>query len=182
MAALRLRADEDHDQVGIDTIGDEHLGAGDDVGVTVAAGDALHVRDVRAARRLGHAEGDDLLALDRRWQPTLALCVVAVVIDGRRGNRDVGADSGGYASRSAAGELLEEDRFIDDAGVRSAVLLRVFQAQKIQGAESLEQLAWKLLGFFPLVDVRTHLLVDEAPNSASELLVLRCEEVRRRHA
>src|SRR5438094_6770810 len=105
-----------------------------------------------------------------------------MVVDGRRRNRDMSPNSGRDPSRTASGEFLEEDRFIDDAGVRSAVLLRVFQAQKIQGAESLEQLAWKLLGFFPLVDVRTHLLVDEAPNSASELFVFRCEEVRRRHA
>jgi hypothetical protein len=39
-----------------------------------------------------------------------------------------------------------------------------------------------LLSFFPLIDVRTDLLIDEAPNGASELLVLRREEVRTRHA
>jgi hypothetical protein len=39
-----------------------------------------------------------------------------------------------------------------------------------------------LLGFFPLVDVRTDLLIDEAAHSASKLLVLRREEVRTRHA
>jgi len=83
-------------------------------------------------------------------------------------------------SRTAAGEFLEEDRFIDDAGVRSAVLLRVLQAQKIQGAESFEPLARKLLGFFPLVDVRTDLLVDEAADSVPKLLVLGPKEMRTR--
>jgi hypothetical protein len=39
-----------------------------------------------------------------------------------------------------------------------------------------------LLRFFPLVDVRTDLLIDEAADGASELLVLRREEVRTRHA
>ena len=83
---------------------------------------------------------------------------------------------------TAGGELLEKDGPVNYAGVRAAVLLGVLQAQKIQGAESLEQLARKLLGLFPLIDVRADLLVDEATDGASELLVLRCEEVRTRHA
>ena len=182
MAALRLRPHQDDHQIGIDAVGDEHLGAGDDVGITVAAGDALHVRDVRATRRLRHAERDDLLALDRGRQPALALCVVAVLIDGRRRNRDMSADACRDPPGTAAGELLEKDGLVNDAGVRAAVLLGVLQAQKIQGAESLEQLARKLLGLFPLIDVWADLLVDEATDGASELLVLRCEEVRTRHA
>ena len=182
MAALRLRPDEDDDQVGIDTVSDEHLGAGNDVGITVAASEALHVGDVRATRRLRDAERDDLLALDRGRQPALALGIVAEFVDGRRRNRDMRTDSCRDPTRAAAGELLEEDRFINEAGVRSAVLLRVLQAQEVQGAESLKQFARKLLRFFPLVDVRAHLLVDEAADRASELLVFRCEEMRTRHA
>jgi hypothetical protein len=61
-------------------------------------------------------------------------------------------------------------------------LLAVFQAQKIKRAESLEQLARKLLCLLPLVDVRTDLLLDEATHGASELFVFRPEEVRTRHA
>src|SRR5207302_9427685 len=155
---------------------------GDDVGITAAAGDALHVRDVRATRRLRDAERDDLLALDRGRQPALALGVVAVLIDGRRRNRDMRADACRDAPGTAAGELLEKDGLVNDAGVRAAVSLGVLQAQKIQSAESLEQLARKLLGLFPLIDVWADLLVDEATDGASELLVLRCEEVRTRHA
>jgi hypothetical protein len=39
-----------------------------------------------------------------------------------------------------------------------------------------------LLGFFPLVDVRTDLLLDEASYGAPKLLVFRSEEVRTRQA
>jgi hypothetical protein len=39
-----------------------------------------------------------------------------------------------------------------------------------------------LLCLFPLVDVRTDLLLDEATYGASELFVFRPEEVRTRHA
>ncbi len=93
MATLRPRPDKDDDQVSIDPVGDEHLGAGDDVGITVAAGDGLHVRDVRATRWLRHAKGGYLLALDGRRQPALTLGVVAVIVDGRRRYRDMGTDS-----------------------------------------------------------------------------------------
>src|SRR5205807_2311709 len=62
MAAIRLRPDQNDDKVGIDPVGDEHLAAGDDIGITVTAGDGLDVRDVRAARRLRYAERDDLFA------------------------------------------------------------------------------------------------------------------------
>src|SRR5438874_13186793 len=102
MTALRLSPDQDDDQVGIDTVGDEHLGAGNDVGITVAASDALHVGDVRATRRFRDAKRDDLLTLDRGWQPALALGFVAELVDGRRRNRGVLADSCRDPSGAAA--------------------------------------------------------------------------------
>src|SRR5260370_6257840 len=173
VAGLRLRPEQDEDQVGVDAVGDEHLGAADDVGITVAAGDGLDMGDVRATRWLRHAECDDLLALDGWRQPTLALRVVPEFIDRRRGDRDVSADARRDSPRTAAGELLAQDRFIDDPVVPSSIFLRILQAQKVQRTDSLEQVAWKLLCFFPLVDVRTDLLVDEAADGASELLVLR---------
>src|SRR5712691_10677273 len=105
-----------------------------------------------------------------------------MVIDGRRRNRDMSANPGRYSTGPAAGELLEQDRFVNHAGVRSAVLPAILQAQEVERAESLEQIARKLLCFFPLVDVRANLLVDEAADGAPELLVLRREEVRARHA
>src|SRR5712691_1477592 len=108
MAALRLRPDQDDDQVGVDAVGNEHLGAADDVGITVAAGDGLDMGDVRATRWLRHAERDDLLALDGWRQPTLALRVVPEFIDGRRGNRDVSADARRDPSRTAACEVTED--------------------------------------------------------------------------
>src|SRR2546429_3059429 len=115
MAAFRLRPDEDDDQVGIDAVGDEHLCAGYDVGIAVAARDGLHVRDVRATRRLRDAERDDLLALDGRRQPALALRVVAVLIDWRGGHRHMRADCGGGPSRPAACGMLAKDLVINDA-------------------------------------------------------------------
>src|ERR1700674_3557593 len=98
MATLRLRPDQDDDQVGANTVGDEHLGAGDGVGIAVTAGDGLHVRDVRAARWLSHAERDDLLAFDGGRQPALALGVVTEFIDRRCRNPDMWTDPGPHPS------------------------------------------------------------------------------------
>src|ERR1700694_1290104 len=182
MATLRLRPHQDDDQVGVDAVGDEHLGAADAVGITFAAADRQHVLVVRPTRWLGYTEGDDFVALDRGRQPALPLRVIAVLADRWRGNRDMGADPGGHPPRPATRELFEKDGFVDDAGVGAPVLLRIFEAQQIEGAKALEKLSRKLLGFLPFIDMRADLLVDEATNGAPKFLVLGPKEVRARHA
>src|SRR5713101_2632935 len=182
MAAFRLRPRQDDNQVGIDAVGDEHLAAVDDVAIALAAGNSLYVGDVRTTRWLGNAESDDFLALDRRDQPALPLRVAANVIDRWRGDRDMGADARCHPTRPAPRQLFEEEGFVDQAGIGTAVLLRILQAKQIERRETLEELPRKLLRFLPLVDMRPHLLVDEAAHGAPKFLVLRPKQVRPRHA
>jgi hypothetical protein len=90
----------------------------------------------------------------------------------------MGADPGRHASRSAAGQLLEEDRLVEYAGVAAAIFLGVLESQQVECPEPLEELPRKLLRFLPGVDLRTDLLLDEAADGAPKLLVLRREQMR----
>ena len=87
------------------------------------------------------------------------------------------ADPGRHPARAAPTELLEEHRFIDDAGIGAAEFLVVFEAQQVQRGKALEQFAGELPLLFPLVDVRTDLLVDELADRPAKLFVLGAEEV-----
>src|ERR1700686_4758929 len=182
MTTFRPGPHEDDNQVRVDAVGDEHLGAVHDVGITVATSDGLHVGDVRPTRWLGDTESDDLLALDRGGQPALPLRVGAVVIDRWRGDRDMGPNARRHPTRSAPRQLFKEDGFVDQAGVGATVLLRILETQQVEGAKSLEKLSRKLLRLLPFVDMRANLLVDDAADGAPKLLVLRPKEVRARHA
>src|SRR5205807_1141604 len=177
MTALRLGSHEDDDQVGIDAVGDEHLGAVHDVRITVTPGDGLYMGDVGTTRWFGHAEGDDLFSLDGGRQPALSLGVSAVLTDRWCSNRDVGTDPRRHPSRPATRELFEEDGFVDQAGVGPAVLLGILETQQVESPETLEELSGKLLRFLPLIDMRAHLLVDKSADGAPKLLVLGPKEV-----
>jgi hypothetical protein len=140
------------------------------------------VRDVGAARRLGDAEGDDLLALDRGRQPALPLRVGPEAADRRRRDRNVRPDAGGDAARAAASQLFEEDGFVDDAGPRATVRLVVLEPQQVQGRETREELPRKLPLRLPVVDVGPDFLLDELADRAPKLFVLGAEEVRTRRS
>ena len=66
------------DEVGVDAVGDERLGAVDDVVVAVALRAGGDPGEIRAGARLGHRHRGDELAGGDPGQPALALLLVAV--------------------------------------------------------------------------------------------------------
>jgi hypothetical protein len=164
----------------MDSVGDEHLAAIDDVAITLASGRRLYVRDIRTTRRLAYAQSHDLVPFDRRRQPSAPLPIAAKIADRRRGDCDMGADAGSYTSGTAAGQLLEEHGFIDRPGLGSAELFRILEAKQVERGKTLEELARKLTVCLPLVDVGANFSIDELSNGGPKLLVLGGEEVRPR--
>src|SRR2546429_573656 len=65
----------DH-EIGVDSVGDERLGAVDHVRVAVAARTRRHRCQVRAHARLGHRDRRDQLAGHDPGEPALALLLV----------------------------------------------------------------------------------------------------------
>jgi hypothetical protein len=80
-ALARVRDRRDDDQVRVDAVGDENLGAVQDPLIAVADGvgaDALHIR---AGTGLGHRQGAESLAADHLRQPLLLLRLRAVAAE-----------------------------------------------------------------------------------------------------
>ena len=104
MAALLARLAGADEEVGADAVGDEGLGAVDDVAaVDLVLGEGgRHAGDVGAGARLGDPERADLLAGDPRHQPALLLLLGAEVEDRRHRDRGVGVEPGGDAAGAAA--------------------------------------------------------------------------------
>jgi hypothetical protein len=69
-------------------------------------------------------------------------------------------------------ELLDPDRVVDVGAALAAELLRVLEAEEAELAAALIELARELARCLPLVDVRSDLLADEAPDRLAQLLVL----------
>src|SRR2546430_5985113 len=138
------------------------------------------VGDVGAARRLGHAQRDDLFPLDGRRQPALELRLVAEIIDRGRGDGDMRADPGGDPTGPAPAELFEQDALVEHASVRPAKLLAIPEAEQIECPAATAELSRKLLRLLPLIDVGPNLLLDEAAHGPTEFLVVRRKEMRTR--
>src|SRR4051794_31851046 len=99
VAALRARLAGADEKVGPHPVGDEGLGAVDDVIAVLAPCHGADAGDVGASAWLGDPKGPDLLALDSGDDPALALLLGAEVEDRRHRDADVGVDAG----RDAAG-------------------------------------------------------------------------------
>ncbi len=175
-AAVALRGvglDGGDDQVRVDPVGDEGLGAVDDVVVTVADGGGGHRRQVRADPGLGHADRGDQLAGDDAGQPALLLLVGAVAEEVGQADVVVQGDPQPGAGVRGAQQLLAEHGVEPEVGHSpAAVLLRHVHAEKPLPTGGGEQLAGRDPGGAPLVDVRGDLLVDERAHGCAEGLVV----------
>ncbi len=121
MAGLLVGLRVDREPVGVAAVGDEALGAVDDVLVALADGGRAHAGDVGAGVGLGQAEGGELVVLGQH--PEVLLLELLGAGEGeRRGGEAVGADRGGDAG-AAPGELLLDDRALEVAEAGPAVLL-----------------------------------------------------------
>ena len=176
MAALLAGLAGADEEVGADAVGDEGLGAVDDVGVAAAPGGGGEGGDVGAGAGLGDPQGADLLAGDPRHQPALLLLLGAEVEDRRHRDRGVGVEAGGDAAGAAgAGQLLDPDRVVQVGAALAAQLLRELEAEEAELGAAAEQLPREFPRRLPLVDVRRDLLGDEAGDRLPQLLVLLAE-------
>ena len=113
------------EEVGADAVGDEGLGAVDDVAAVDPLGEGGDAGDVGAGAGLGDPQRADLLAGDPRHQPALLLLLGAEVEDRRHRDRGVGVEPGGDAAGAAgAGQLLDPDRVVQVGAALAAVAPR----------------------------------------------------------
>ena len=121
------------EEVGADAVGDEGLGAVDDVAAVDPLRQGGDAGDVGAGAGLGDPEGADLLAGDPRHQPALLLLLGAEVEDRRHRDRGVGVEPGGDAAGAArAGQLLDPDRVVQVGAALAAVVLRELQPEEAE--------------------------------------------------
>jgi hypothetical protein len=173
VAALLGRLYGADEEVSADAVGDEGLGAVDDVAAVDLSGGRSKRRDVGPGAGLGNAQGSDQIPPYRWNQPALLLLLCAESPDRRRRDLRVSPDPGGDAAAAAgAGELLDPDGVVDVVAALPAVLGLVLEAEEAQLAAAVVQLARELPGLVPLLDVGGDLLRDEAANRLPQLLVL----------
>ncbi len=169
------------EEVGADAVGDEGLGAVDDVAAVDPLGEGRDAGDVGAGAGLGDAQGADLLAGDPRHQPALLLLLGAEVEDRRHRDRGVGVEAGGDPARAArVRQLLDPDRVVQVRAALAAVLLGELQAEEAELGAALVEVAGEFPCLLPLVDVGSDLLGDEAVDRLAQLLVLLAERRQRR--
>ena len=180
MAARLGRLAGADEEVGADAVGDEGLGAVDDVAAGGAARRGGDRGDVGARARLGDPQRADLLALDPRHHPPLPLLLVAEVEDRRQGDRGVRVEARGDASRAPRPrQLLDPHRVVQVVAALAAVALRELQAEEAELGAAAVEVTGEFPRRLPLVDVRRHLGGDETLDRPAQLLVLLTE--RRQH-
>src|SRR5689334_628460 len=176
MTALLRRLAGADEEVRADAVGDEGLGAVDDVAAVDLAGEGRDAGDIGAGAGLGDAEGADLLTGDPGHQPALLLLLSAEVEDRRHRDRGVGVEPGGDApGASAAGELLDPDRVVQVSAALAAVFLWELQPEEAELGTAPVELAGEFPRLLPLRDMGRDLLGDEAANRLAQLLVLLAE-------
>ena len=116
-----VRHGEDHEGVRNVSVGDEALGAVEDIVVALQHGGGLLAGGVGSGVGLGEAEGTDFLAAQQVGQVLLLLLLGAVLKDGGAAQGGVGGDddSGGAAD---LGQLLHAHGVGQDVAACAAVL------------------------------------------------------------
>ena len=167
-------------EVGADAVGDEGLGAVDDVAVVDPAGRRGDPGYVRPGPRLGDPQRADLLAGDPRHHPPLPLLLVAEVEDRRQGDRGVGVEARRDPARAArARQLLDPHRVVQVVAALAAVGLGELQPEEAELGAAAVEVTGEFPRLLPLIDVRRHLRGDEPRHRLAQLLVLAAE--RRQH-
>jgi hypothetical protein len=149
---LRIGLGDDHDQVGVLAVGDEGLGAVENVTIALFHRGGAHVLQVGAGARLAHRDGADHLAARQLRQPALLLLLGAEP-------PDVGRDDAGMQRRAEAVEAAEAVGAVDDGLVRkaaagAAVFLRDHRAQQARLPGLGPGLARIHVRLVPLLEVR----------------------------
>jgi hypothetical protein len=127
-----------HDVVGAQPVGDEGLGAVDDVLVAVALGGGANPGNVRPGAGLRDPNGADQLPLDGGDEIALLLLLGAEQVD--RGGRHVGVNRHPHVEPAAAriAHRVRADERVVVVAALAAVLLRVAEADVAELAGAVE--------------------------------------------
>ena len=175
MALLRVGLADEDDEVGPRAVGDEGLGAVDDVFVAVADRRGADAGDVGAGAGLGDPEAADLFALQARFQVLLLLLLGAEQVD--RGQDHVGLDREAHVGAAGAGvaHALGADQRVEVVAALAAVLLREAEAEEAELARPLHRRG-RPVGVLPLVAVRPQLLLHPRLHRLAQVFVLLAED------
>ena len=165
---------EHHEHVGHIAVGDEDLGAVEDVVVPVQLGLGLALGGIGAGVGLGQAEGADLAAGGQHGQVLGLLGLGAVHDDGIAAQAVVGGHdvAGGGA---LLGQLLDADGAGQGIGAGAAVLLGHAHAHHAQVEQLLDGLPGILAGLVGLGSDGLHFILGEFRHHLPDQLVLTAE-------
>lgn len=165
---------EEQDDVGPGAVGDEHLGAVDDVVLPVADRTGGEPGRVGPGARLGETEAADRLAGGEPRQPLLLLPLIAPGRDGLGHQPEGDGDDAAHRGVAAA-QLLGHQDVGEVVTAGTAVLLRDGEPEKAQVAEFPDDAAVDLLRAVPGGGVRHDLAVGEVPGEPPYRALLRAE-------
>ena len=165
---------EDHEHVGHVAVGDEDLGAVEDIVVAVQLGLGLALGGVGTGVGFGQAEGADLVALGQHGQVLGLLGLGAVGDDGIAAQAVVGGHdvAGGGA---LLGQLLDADGTGQGVSARAAILLGDAHAHHAQVEQLLDVLPGILAGLVGLGSDGLHFILGEFRHHLPDQLVLTAE-------
>ncbi len=170
LGRVRLHG-RDH-EVRVDAVGDEGLGAVDDVVAVLAAGGRGHPREVRADARLGHRDRGDQLAGDDAWKPALALLRGAVAQEVGQADVVVERDPETEAGDALALALFADHHVQPEVlGARAAVGLGDGHREEAAAPGRRVQLARDDALALPVHVVRDHLPLEERAEARPEVFV-----------
>src|SRR5215218_10071874 len=153
MAAFPGGLDGADQEVGADAVGDECLGAVDDVAAVHLARGGSERGDVGSGARLRNPERSDQLALDPRHEPALLLLLGAELPDRRHRDLRMGPEPGrDPAAPARARQLLDPDCVVDVVTALAAGLGLELEPEEAELAAAGIQLARELTRLLPLVD------------------------------
>src|SRR5690606_359640 len=155
-------AGEEQDDVGPGAVGDEHLGAVDDVVVAVAHRAGGEPAGVGAGARLGEAEAADVLPRGQTGQPGALLLLTSPRDDGLGDQAEGDGDDAAHGGVATA-QLLGDQAVREMVPAGAAVLLVDRQPEEADLAELPDDGPVDLLGAVPGGGVRHDLALDEVP-------------------
>ena len=165
-------------KVGVHAVGDEHLGAVEDVAVALAAREGADAFHVGAGIRLGDGDRGDDLAGDDAGHPFVLLRLAAGAEDVDRGHVGMNERGNGDARKGRAAELFGQHHGRERIHLRAAVARRIADAEKAQAAHAAQHLARHVALLLPGERVRLDLGLDEAAHLRAQHLML-FREIRR---
>ena len=146
----------DH-HVGVLAVGDEGLGAIQDVIVAILDRAGANGLQVAAGARLGHGDGAHGFTGDHLGQPVLSLLLTAHVAEVRRDDVRVHHDVGGQGTESHARQLFADDHGILEGRATATHFFRNVYAEHAGVTQGVPELARHQAGLFPGFVVRLHL-------------------------